>query len=73
VIGDVRPVLLGRSQRLFLCERPSRRSVDQIVVSEPGSRPRPTSSSLISASVMPGLVVVSSRSRSSWPASNGWR
>jgi len=56
-----------------LCERLSRRRVDQIVVSEPGSRPRSIRASLISASVMPGLVVVSSRSRSSWPASNGLR
>src|SRR4051812_35777138 len=48
-----------------------RRGVDQIVVSEPGSRPRSIRASLISASVMPGLVVVSSHSNSSWPASNG--
>jgi hypothetical protein len=38
--GNVRAVLLGSPQALFLCDKPSRRSVDQIVVSEPGAMPR---------------------------------
>jgi hypothetical protein len=71
--NDIWPILLGRPQRLFLCRRSRRRSVDQIVVSEPGAMSRPASSSRISASVMPGLAVVSSRSRFSCPASSGLR
>jgi hypothetical protein len=40
MVSNIRAVLLGSSQALFLCDRPSRRSVDQIVVSEPGAMPR---------------------------------
>jgi hypothetical protein len=72
MLSDIRPILLGSSQR-FLCVKPKRRSVAQIVVSEPGSIPRSISASLISAKVTPLRFVVSSRSRSSCPASNGLR
>jgi hypothetical protein len=71
--GDIRPVLLGGSQAVFLYERPSRLSVDQIVVSEPGSMPRATNSSRISANVIPLRLIVSTRSNPSWPASRGLR
>ena len=63
--GNVRAVLLSGPQALFLCERPSRRSVNQIVVSEPGAMPRAIRASRISARVMPFQVTVRSRSSAS--------
>ncbi len=51
VLRDVGPVLLGSPQRLFLCDRPRRRSVAQIVVSEPASIPRSPSLRCNSTSV----------------------
>ena len=60
VARHVRPVLLGGPQRLFLCDRPSRRNVLQMVEMWPPSIPRSAKAALISASVMPGLAVVSS-------------
>lgn len=65
MIGNVRPILLGGPQRLFLWDRPNRLRVDQIVESEPGWIPRSTSSALISASVMPFRVDISSRNKAS--------
>jgi hypothetical protein len=56
-----------------LCRRPSRRSVDQTVVSETGATPRCSSAARISAKVMPGLAAVSSRSNASCPSSSGLR
>ena len=55
----------------FLCDSPSRRSVDQIVVRHPASMPRATNAAWISAGVTLLVAAVSSRSRSSYPASNG--
>jgi hypothetical protein len=51
----VRPVLLDRPQRLFLCRSPRRRSVDQIVAKDPGSIPRSCSAAWVSTRVRPGL------------------
>ncbi len=65
MIGNVGPILLGRPQRLFLWDKPSRFRVDQIVEREPGWIPRSTSSALISASVMPFRVDISSRNTAS--------
>ncbi len=48
ISGDVRPVLLGSPRRLFLCDRPSRRSVLQIVEMWPPSIPHSASAVLIS-------------------------
>jgi hypothetical protein len=45
--GYVRSILLGRPQRLFWCDSPSRRRVDQIVVKEPASMPRRINSAWI--------------------------
>jgi hypothetical protein len=59
--SDIGPVLLGCPQRLFLCDKPSRRSLLQMVEICPASIPRSARADLISASVIPGLAVVSSR------------
>ena len=50
--GDIWPVLLGSPQEHFLCDNPSRRSVDQIVVRQPASMPRATNATWISARVI---------------------
>ena len=71
--GYIWPVLFARPQGLFLCDRPSRRSVAQIVDSEPDLIPRAISSSLISASVIPLRLSTNSRSSSSCSASSGLR
>lgn len=55
-----------------LCESPRRRSVDQIVVSEPAVMPRCVRVAWISLSVMPGMAVISPRSSASWPSSKGY-
>ena len=71
--GHVGAVLLGWPQRLFSCGSPSRRSVDQIVVSDTAPIPRSTGLACNSAKVMPGLAAVRSRSTSSCPAGSGLR
>ena len=47
--------------------------MDQIVVRQPASMPRAANAVWISARVMLGLAMASSRSRSSCPASSGLR
>ena len=55
----------------FLCDKPSRLSVLQTVEICPASIPCSARADLISASVIPGLVAVSSPSSTSWPSSRG--
>src|SRR5918912_1397193 len=71
--GDIRPVLLARSQRLFLCDRPSRYSISAIVESAFTSMPRPDSAALISRNVIRGWLDTIARNASAWGSSRGRR
>src|SRR5215203_3908273 len=57
VAGHIRPVLLGGSQALFLCDRPRRCSMSAMVDSAFTTMPRACRASRIPLSVIPGLLV----------------
>src|SRR3954469_3800156 len=73
VPGHVGPILLGRSQALFLCDRSSRCSMSAMVDSALTTIPRTASAALISRSVIPAWLDTMARSSSACFSSRGRR
>src|SRR6185295_19163002 len=75
VAGHVGPILLGRSQALFLCDSPSRWSMSAMVESAFTTMPRVCRASRISLSVIPALLDTMARSSSACFSNRGrrWR
>src|SRR6185436_136475 len=73
VPGHVGPILLGRSQALFLCDKPSRWSMSAMVESAFTTRPRACRASRISLSVIPALLDTMARRSSACFSSRGRR
>src|SRR3954451_19182441 len=73
VPGHVGPILLGRSQALFLCDRSSRCSMAAMVDSAFTTMPRTASAALISRSVIPAWLDTMARSSSACFSSRGRR
>src|SRR4051795_6989787 len=73
VPGHVGPILLGRSQALFLCDRSSRCSMSAMVESAFTMIPRAVSAALISRSVIPALLDTMARRASACFSSRGRR
>src|SRR3954470_9413719 len=73
VAGHVGPILLGRSQALFLCDRSSRCSMSAMVDSAFTTIPRTASAALISRSVIPAWRNTMARSSSACFSSRGRR
>src|SRR3954462_620246 len=73
VPGHVGPILLGRSQALFLCDRSNRCSRSAMVDSALTTIPRTASAALISRSVIPAWLDTMARSSSACFSSRGRR
>src|SRR3954452_9307811 len=73
VPGHVGPILLGRSQALFLCDRSSRCSMSAMVDSAFTTIPRACRASRISLSVIPAWLDTIARSSSACFSSRGRR
>src|SRR4051794_5441967 len=73
VPGHVGPILLGRSQALFLCDKPSRWSMSAMVDSAFTAMPRACRASRISVSVIPAWLDTMARSSSACFSSRGRR
>src|SRR3954452_9777171 len=73
VPGHVGPILLGRSQALFLCDKPSRWSMSAMVDSAVTTMPRACRASRISLSVIPAWLDTIARSSSACFSSRGRR
>src|SRR3954467_9067234 len=73
VPGHVGPILLGRSQALFLCDRSSRCSMSAMVDSAFTAMPRTASAALISRRVIPALLDTMARRASACFSSRGRR
>src|SRR3954470_20664989 len=73
VPGHVGPILLGRSQALFLCDKPSRWSMSAMVDSAFTTMPRACRASRISLSVIPALLDAVARRSSACFSNRGRR